>query len=263
MDEPVFIFSAGPRSGSTLLQRLIISSDEVMVWGESSGALSHILESFKQFNVALRPGKAGGANGAIHYQRFLESDDKSKQWVASINPPQSHILKTYGLMFENLYAVPAKLMHYRRCGIKEVRCTKSTMQILRLIFPHAKCILLVRNPLESLRSIKQHKFLFSDNWGNPVNKNQLQHFAKNWAYLSSMFLQEQHCFRLRYEDLMQNNFDVSKLCEYLEVNKLNTELLGGESVDWKAIDAKATLTKDEIESVMPFLEEGMRQWNYI
>jgi len=263
MDEPVFIFSAGPRSGSTLLQRLVISSGEVMVWGENSGALSHILESFKQFNLALKPGKAGGANGAIHYQRFLESDDKSKQWVASINPPQPHILKTYRLMFENLYAEPAKSMQYPRWGIKEIRCTKSTMQILRLIFPQAKFLLLVRNPLESLRSIKQHKFLFSDNWGKPVEKNQLQHFAKNWAYLSSMFLQEQSCFRLRYEDLTQNNFDASKLCEYLEVSKLNMELVGGEAVDWKAIDAKATLTQDEIESVMPFLEEGMQQWSYI
>ncbi|MEK9826397.1 MAG: hypothetical protein VW395_09025 [Methylotenera sp.] len=63
--------------------------------------------------------------------------------------------------------------------------------------------------------------------------------------------------------MTQNNFDTSKLCEYLEVRKLNIELLGGEAVDWKAVDANATLTKDEIESVMPVLEAGMQQWNYI
>ena len=36
---PVFLFSAGWRSGSTLLQRLITHGGEVMMWGEPFGAL--------------------------------------------------------------------------------------------------------------------------------------------------------------------------------------------------------------------------------
>ena len=34
VDEPVFLFSAGWRSGSTLLQRLIMSDASIFVWGE-------------------------------------------------------------------------------------------------------------------------------------------------------------------------------------------------------------------------------------
>ncbi|MEO0535490.1 MAG: hypothetical protein AAF215_16660 [Cyanobacteria bacterium P01_A01_bin.123] len=33
-DSPIFVFSAGWRSGSTLLQRLVMSDKSVVIWGE-------------------------------------------------------------------------------------------------------------------------------------------------------------------------------------------------------------------------------------
>ena len=36
---PVFILSSAGRTGSTLLQRLLISTRDIMVWGEHDGAM--------------------------------------------------------------------------------------------------------------------------------------------------------------------------------------------------------------------------------
>lgn len=40
-DQPVFVLSAG-RSGSTLLQKLLNSSQELVIWGEHMGILRHL-----------------------------------------------------------------------------------------------------------------------------------------------------------------------------------------------------------------------------
>lgn len=264
MTQPVFVLSAGPRSGSTLLQRLITSSGDVLVWGESNGSLNHILESFRLLNFALQPGDKGGANGAQHFKRFCENkEDRSTQWVASMNPPAAHILKTYRSMFDNLYGIPARSMNYGRWGVKEVRGTKFTIDLLRLIFPEAKFVFLVRNPFDSLRSIKQRKFLFANNWGTPVTKNQLLYFASNWAQLSLAYYDQQNCFKVRYEDLKQKDFDVTKLCEYLGISHVDFKLVGGKLVDWKAPEPDLKLTEEEIQRVTPLLNDAMKLWGYL
>ena len=49
---PIFILSAGWRSGSTLLQRLILSAKEVVIWGEpfdKSGIVKNLSNMFLPF----------------------------------------------------------------------------------------------------------------------------------------------------------------------------------------------------------------------
>lgn len=263
MTQPVFIFSAGPRSGSTLLQRLITSSGEVLVWGESNGAINNILNSLRLLEISLRPFNEGGAHGAEHFRNFLLSKNKSNQWVANMNPPIGHVMQTYKNMFENLYGAPAKALNFKRWGIKEVRGTKFTIHMLRLIFPEAKFIFLVRNPMHCLRSIKQRNYSFADNWGRPVTGNKATYFAENWAQLSSAYHAETECFKLRYEDLIEKNFDVQKLCEHVGINHIDLNLIGGEIVDWGASQPKINLTKEEVANLMPLLAESMKLWNYL
>lgn len=44
-EKPVFIFSSSWRSGSTLLQRYITASGEVLVWGETVDALGSLRDA--------------------------------------------------------------------------------------------------------------------------------------------------------------------------------------------------------------------------
>jgi hypothetical protein len=44
MTQPLFILSAGWRSGSTLLQRMLIGNEQLMIWGEPYHR-SNIVES--------------------------------------------------------------------------------------------------------------------------------------------------------------------------------------------------------------------------
>lgn len=263
MDNPIFIFSAGGRSGSTLLQRLVTSSKEVLIWGEGSGALNHILTSLKLLYISLQPGSKGGGSGEMQFKAFLDSKDESNKWVASMNPPFPHILNSYRNMFQNLYGAPAKKIGYSRWGVKEIRADISTIKMLKILFPKAKFIFLVRNPFDCLRSIKQRNFMFLDNFGNPVLNNQLSHFAKNWANLSAMYHGESQGFKLRYEDIINNKLEISSLCQYLELAQMDVSLIGGDSVDWKAPIPEVDLTDEEIQQVKPMLDKSMKLWNYL
>src|SRR4051794_12968592 len=55
-DEPVFLLAAGWRSGSTLLQRMLL--DQCLVWGEpygSTGLIERLAMPLQRFNDAWPP----------------------------------------------------------------------------------------------------------------------------------------------------------------------------------------------------------------
>ena len=53
-EEPIFLLSAGWRSGSTLLQRLMMSDSRVLIWGEpydECGTIQALADSMKAFRA--------------------------------------------------------------------------------------------------------------------------------------------------------------------------------------------------------------------
>ena len=57
--EPVFLLAAGWRSGSTLVQRLLASSGELLMWGEPydhCGLIRSLAEGVRPFAEAWPPG---------------------------------------------------------------------------------------------------------------------------------------------------------------------------------------------------------------
>ena len=54
-EQPIFLLSAGWRSGSTLLQRLIMSDPRVLIWGEPFDECG-MIQGFANTLTAFRPG---------------------------------------------------------------------------------------------------------------------------------------------------------------------------------------------------------------
>src|SRR5688572_31225972 len=57
-EAPIFIFAAGWRSGSTLLQRLLISGGDALIWGEPyspSDIVGRLTESLRIFSQEFPP----------------------------------------------------------------------------------------------------------------------------------------------------------------------------------------------------------------
>jgi hypothetical protein len=257
MDEPVFIFSAGPRSGSTLLQRLILSSKEVLMWGETAAAINHITEALRLQDLNLRH-----SGGVLSFKKFLDSKEPTKEWIANMQPPFSHTIACYSNMLMQMYGLPAKKMGYPRWGVKEVRCDLMTYEVLRNIFPKAKFVFLVRHPLHALRSIKQRNYNFADRYGRKLPENQLLHFANNWVSLANDYKQIKGCFLIKYEDLCQKNFSSTELCNYLGIKTIDMKLILGDRVDWEPEDDSQELTKEELKLVLPVLKPTMDIYSY-
>jgi hypothetical protein len=64
MDQPVFVLSAGGRTGSTLVQRLFISTKQILVWGEHNGllvrGLGEVTRGMANWSAYQRqPGRSG------------------------------------------------------------------------------------------------------------------------------------------------------------------------------------------------------------
>src|SRR4030042_4385095 len=156
MNKPIFIFSAGLRSGSTLLQRMITASGEALIWGESGGALQCFADAARRYEQMLGAGDIHcaygfGGHGAGEFKRFVESGKEGvHKWIACMNPPEHEITNAFRRMFELLYADTALKLGYKRWGVKEVVAGVDTAQFLRMLYPEAKFLFLVRNPIACL-----------------------------------------------------------------------------------------------------------------
>jgi len=226
-NEPVFIFSAGWRSGSTLLQRLLTASNELLVWGEAGGALDALAEADLGYRQMLAPGedvfKNGlGGNGAQQYDEFRKNGKEAvHKWIPCLNPPQNTIRAAFREFLEATYARPAAELGYPRWGVKEVRCGLETAEFLRGLYPEAKFVFLIRNPIDCLSSLKRHGWM-----DRPNDPRALEFYAGHWARVAGDFRQAPFGMLVRHEDLVTDPGVVAKLRDYLDMQHIDDGFIG-------------------------------------
>ena len=81
-DKPIFIFACSWRSGSTLLQRYITASGEILVWGETGGALNALREALAGWeqitaDSSRRFGNSIGGKGEQSYNSSFPPQDQT------------------------------------------------------------------------------------------------------------------------------------------------------------------------------------------
>ena len=192
---PVFVLAAGWRSGSTLVQRLLCSSKEVLIWGEAYGRAG-LVQSLTATAMGLNeqwptPG---------HFGTESVFANLSDNWIANLYPPPDAMREALGAPLETLLAWPAAERGFDRFGLKEVRLQAAHARFLEWIYPSARFVFLVRNPWDAWRSARGLGLMA--HWAGPVMDHP-QKFAAHWARLAASYLswdQENGCL-LKYEDL--------------------------------------------------------------
>lgn len=213
-ERPVFILSAGWRSGSTLLQRLILSDKETLIWGEPyahCGLIPKLADSLLAFNESWPP-----------QAYFVDGDaqrDLARTWTANLYPDRQHLWTAHREFFMKLFAEPAYSAGYARWGIKEVRLDASHAAYLQWLFPSAQFIFLVRNPYSAWRSYRARGCRWYAGWPfNPVFTPRA--FGSHWHKLASDFIaaaKEGMGHLVYYESMEDQTIDLDCLEKYLGV----------------------------------------------
>jgi len=228
-DKPIFILSAGWRSGSTLLQRLIMSKESILVWGEP---YSHA----GMFDGLAMPIKALTDNWpADHW--FIDHYDPaqlSELWVANLYPDVQKLYSANLNYLRTLFKQPAEDLGFSRWGIKDVRLTIDHAYFLKWLYPEAKFLFLYRNPYKAYMSYRPARSWYKQWPDQPVFTPKA--FGKHWNELLSGYLsgyEEVGGLLVKYEDLCNDSFDVTQLQNYLEMDLDSTilsNMVGGSNV---------------------------------
>lgn len=185
-EAPIFILGCSWRCGSTLLQRLLCSVEELMVWGENMAISSLMLEMCTR----LRSREKASSSERAQFRRAGDA------WIANMSPEVANAEALCRDWLLGFYLPATRKLGKLRWGFKEVRHDATIADFLTKLFPHGKVILLVRNPVDVLASLRSRAWYRTATAGPAAA-------VDSWCRNVASFLeaQERHVL-VRYEDLI-------------------------------------------------------------
>lgn len=224
--EPIFILSAGWRSGSTLLQRMLMSSGDLLIWGEpygQTGAIANLASPLRTLTHRY-------PNPVFLIDRHLpkgrKPNDLSNSWVANLYPEMADLKQAHIAFFKTLFERPARERSIHRWGVKEVRWDLDLAIYLQWLFPRAKFLLLYRNPYRAYLSYRRfdwYNMWPHDHWydvwpSQPIDTP--ERFGHHWKRLVTGYLANGDRVNgrvLKFEDIVAGTLDIDDLEAFLEL----------------------------------------------
>lgn len=208
-ERPLFIFSAGWRSGSTLLQRLVNSSGEYVIWGEPYARADYVA----RLVASLRPISPWWPSDEDVVDPAA-GDGAADRWTANLHPPLAALVEAHRDFFRTLFAVPGA--EAPSWGFKEVRLGGEEALYLKFLFPRCRILFLVRDPADAYASYRLWR-----SWYRSWPEGQVRTpaaYGRLWGELACSFAARREqlgAFLVRYEDLHAESPAVAELEEYL------------------------------------------------
>ena len=212
---PIFLFSAGWRSGSTLLQRLVMSDKQVLIWGEpydECGPVQAMAQTMKAFRPDWPP--------SDYFYDGTPPGQLTGSWVANLFPAPDALWAAHRQYFDTLFDAPASGAGAARWGIKEVRLDIEHARYLKWLYPNARFVFLYRNPLEAYSSYCRYGRSWYDLFpDSPIFTPTA--FGTHWRRLMEGYVagaESIGAMLLRYEDLIGPNPPLDALDAYLGIH---------------------------------------------
>jgi hypothetical protein len=197
--EPVFILSAGWRSGSTFLQRWLMASADILIWGEPYRYAEPIRLLARQVRAFADPSWPLDFFFADQYQSDV---DLSQEFVANLYPSIQEFVNAHLAYFDRLFIQPCRRFHKTRWGLKDISLTTDDAYYLRWLFPNARFLFLYRSPYHAYRSYRQWRDWYHS-WPDEPIFTALS-FGRCWKHLAGDFVSNHRKvdgLLLRYEEL--------------------------------------------------------------
>lgn len=204
---PVFIWAPTARCGVTLLQRLITSSREVLVFGEDT-----FLTNMLPMAIATYSGERKDSNEA---RKRLASGDY-RFWSSAAHPDtQLYVQGLYQALSGviSVYETSARAEGFKRWGVKEPNPNWDAVNFYATVFPRSKHLFVYRHIEDVMRSYK------SRGWLKTIDD--VRNTATQWAVNMENILANRSSPRacvIQYEELLSGREkECQRIREYLEI----------------------------------------------
>ena len=280
---PIFLFGTH-RSGTTLLQRILNSSEDVVIWGEHGGFLSQVAEAyFLNFEDQTILRNIPQQNKPLDTpQAKIKKLKNSKLWPAWCNwYSQKEVQNIFRSFIENFFN-PSKVQKNVAWGFKEIKYGQGcrTLEMLSDLYPDAKFIFITRDPIDVVasnyfKSIKKESGLDSQLTISRAKELKesccefsIQEEAEAWSKQNTYFQafqdkNSQRSFQIIYEELISDPSVAESILEWLGVAYSNEKIQRilemkegrGESVNTGGGKTRSILTDNEIEQIREITQE--------
>ncbi len=219
-ERPIFILASSQRCGSTLLQRLLNSCPDILIWGEQGGYLNDFLHGYQAL-------LGWGSNYASHREVFFH--EGYDHFVACMIPDDNALRNAAARYIIELFGSSAGKHGKAIWGFKEVRCDIQIAVFLQECFPYARFIHLTRNIVDCFISLKHWE---NDNSScqedspHHWNRRLTEKSIDDWRRINASFLETTDRLKLllsvRYEDMVADpDCFIAKLAAFLEIEAIN------------------------------------------
>ncbi len=261
---PVFVTAPTARNGITLVQRLLNSSRQIIVYGENLNfiaALPRLVHSSVQVHNERRDEFAAAR------RQFLEQ--AADGWTSNLWPdPQPLMLAAFEAFYRAavVYQQCSQQYGFMRWGIKNPVSEAAMIERLRVLMPRARFVFIHRHPVEVIKSARSRRFITSD--------EQLDDYARQWRDVTLGVLQQAspHVWRLKYEDLLADpDRAIDHLQQFAGVTNIDRSVMGRKFNTFAADAAGAdrsgyippdALTDDEKHRILAITADAMKQLGY-
>ena len=195
---PIFIASPVRRSGTTLVQRLLCSSDNAIIYGES--AANELLNLFNMYQARILYFQASKKFRDEQLERVLAGE--VNEWIPDLMPAMDGYLdalkKSYLSIFHH-YREFATQQGKVKWGMKMAEWQVHQLQMALQTFPKSQLLYIYRPLEDCVRSAKRVNMIRSI--------PELQHFCQSWQQ-NLNFVREQlpaqQVLLIDYEKLVAN-----------------------------------------------------------
>lgn len=210
---PIFALSSAGRSGSTLLQRILITDPRVMIWGEPQGEMALVARLAEMISHLEQPEKLGVWDN----HKNTKSPEMATSWIAQMYPSITYFRASLRSLFDQWLGKPAQDRGYSRWGFKDVRLSATEAVLLHWLYPKAKFVITSRHPYNSYRSFADARRLGFNRYPD-IKIDSAVSFAYHWNRQAMSWFDlpaEFPCFHMKYEDLTKGKVDFRKLESWL------------------------------------------------